>query len=79
MGRQPWIVAGVLPSTEGVSAGVSAGSVLTSLIIYTLVYGVLAVVEVGLLWKQIHKGLPDVEPIDTDDHQDEDAPLSFAY
>ena len=79
MGRQPWIVAGVLPSTEGVSAGVSAGSVLTSLIIYTLVYGVLAVVEVGLLWKQIHKGLPDVEPIDTDHHQDEDAPLSFAY
>ncbi len=77
MGRQPWLVAGVLPTTAGVSAGVSAGSVLTSTIVYTLVYGGLAVVEVSLFWKAIRKGLPDVAPVTND--EDEDAPLSFAY
>ncbi|AZZ40299.1 cytochrome ubiquinol oxidase subunit I [Acidipropionibacterium jensenii] len=77
MGRQPWIVAGVLPTTEAVSPGVSAASVFTSVAVYTLIYGALAVVEVGLFFKAIRKGLPDVTPATTD--KDEDAPLSFAY
>lgn len=76
-GRQPWIVAGVLPTMSAVSPGVSAGSVLFSTIVYTLVYGVLAVVEVSLMFKYIKKGLPDVAKADSD--QDEDAPLSYAY
>ena len=48
-----------------------------SLIGYTVVYGGLAVVEVGLLLKYIRLGLPHVEeiqPIETDDDV-----LSFAY
>ncbi|MCI1748639.1 MAG: cytochrome ubiquinol oxidase subunit I [Acidipropionibacterium sp.] len=79
MGRQPWIVAGVLPTTEGVSPGVSAASVLTSVIVYTLIYGILAIVEVGLFFKAVRKGLPDVAPTAHDHDEDEDAPLSFAY
>ncbi len=77
MGRQPWLVAGVLPTMAGVSPGVSAGEVLFSMITYTVVYGALAVVEVGLFWKYMKQGLPQVAPVEL--HQDEDAPLSFAY
>jgi cytochrome d ubiquinol oxidase subunit I len=42
-----------------------------------VIYGALAVVEVGLLMHYIKLGLPDVaEPVVL---TDEDAPLSFAY
>ena len=49
MGRQPWIVFGLLKTAAGVSPSVGAGMVLTSLIAYTLVYGVLMVVDIYLL------------------------------
>jgi cytochrome d ubiquinol oxidase subunit I len=49
MGRQPWIVFGLMQTRDGVSPTVGAGSVLASLITFTLLYGVLAVVEVYLL------------------------------
>ncbi|GAB3622803.1 cytochrome ubiquinol oxidase subunit I [Mariniluteicoccus endophyticus] len=77
MGRQPWIVFGVMPTSAGVSPGVSAGMVLFSLILFTLVYGALAVVEIGLLLKYIKLGLPEVEEPKV--LEDDDAPLSFAY
>ncbi|OYO25106.1 cytochrome ubiquinol oxidase subunit I [Enemella dayhoffiae] len=77
MGRQPWVVFGVMPTAAGVSPGVSPAMVLFSMIGFTLVYGALAVVEVGLFVKYIKLGLPEVsEPKVLDD---EDAPLSFAY
>ena len=77
MGRQPWIVTGVLPTASAVSPGVSAGSVLFSTIAYTVVYGALAVVELFLFLKTMRAGLPDVST--TDNAADGDAPLSFAY
>lgn len=77
MGRQPWIVAGVLPTSAAASPGVSAGAVLFSTIAYTVVYGALAVVEFSLFWKYMKAGLPQIAPARTS--QDEDAPLSFAY
>jgi cytochrome d ubiquinol oxidase subunit I len=47
------------------------------MVLYTVIYGALAVVEVGLLMHYIKLGLPDVsEPKVL---TDEDAPLSFAY
>lgn len=79
MGRQPWIVAGVMPAAAGVSPSVSATSVLISMIVYTLLYGVLAVIEVGLFLLYVKKGLPDDTDVVLDDHTDEDAPMSFAY
>ncbi len=57
MGRQPWIVYGQMKTAAGVSAN-SAGEVLASLIIYTLLYGGLAVIEAGLMLKYIKAGLP---------------------
>ncbi len=77
MGRQPWIVAGVVPTAMAVSPTVSSGEVLFSMVVYTLLYGALAVVELGLLKKYIKLGLPDVAPPTV--IEDEDAPLSFAY
>ena len=49
MGRQPWVVFGLMTTANAVSPGVSVGEVLTSLVTLTLLYAVLAVVEVGLM------------------------------
>lgn len=57
-GRQPWIVYGLQKTASGVSTVVSTGSVLTTLISFTLIYGVLAVADVYLLVKYIKLG-PD--------------------
>jgi cytochrome d ubiquinol oxidase subunit I len=77
MGRQPFLVTGVLTTASANSPGVSAFEVGTTMVLYTLIYGALAVVEVGLLRTYIKKGLPEVkEPTVL---TDEDAPLTFAY
>jgi len=54
--RQPWAVFGLFRTEDGVSAVVSAGSVLFTMIVFTLLYGVLAVIEVGLTLKVIKNG-----------------------
>lgn len=51
MGRQPWIVFGVLKTEDAISPNVPAGMVLASLIGFTLLYGVLMAVDVYLLAK----------------------------
>jgi cytochrome d ubiquinol oxidase subunit I len=78
MGRQPWTVFGVMTTAHSVSPGVGAGTVLTSLLAYTLVYAVLAVVEVGLLLKYVRAGADPV-PEDTGPTEGTDRPLAFAY
>jgi len=79
MGRQPWLVFGLMPTAAGVSPGTTLGEVALSLGIFTVVYAALAVIEVGLLITYIRKGLPDVTPRPETDEDDADAPLSFAY
>ena len=76
-GRQPWLVFGLLPTAAGVSPGTTVGEVLTSMTTFTVLYGVLAVIEVRLLLTSIRAGLPDVTPRTVD--EGEDAPLEFAY
>jgi cytochrome bd ubiquinol oxidase subunit I len=78
MGRQPWLVFGQLKTAAGVSPTVSAGDVLTSLIVFTVLYGALAIVELKLLLRTIRGGLPDVTPRPPVEDPD-DAPLAFAY
>ena len=51
MGRQPWIVFGLMRTEQGVSPTVSAGMVLFSVVAFTLVYGALMVADVYLLAK----------------------------
>jgi cytochrome d ubiquinol oxidase subunit I len=72
MGRQPWTVFGVFKTAQSVSPSVGAGSVATSLIVLTLLYGILAVVEVGLFVRYARQGAPSLE-------QEDDAVLAFAY
>jgi cytochrome d ubiquinol oxidase subunit I len=77
MGRQPWVVFGLMPTAAGVSPGTSLAEVAISLTSFTLLYGVLAVIEVRLLLRYIQAGLPELEP--APDPDDADAPLAFAY
>ena len=79
MGRQPWIVNGVLPTLQGLSPTMVVGSlpVWLTVVLYTVIYGVLAVVEVGLMLKYIKIGLPAQNL--TVSVKDEVEPLSFAY
>lgn len=88
MGRQPWIVFGLMPTAAGVSPGVSSVEVIISLTGFTLIYGILAVVEVKLLLRTIRAGLPELSERDTDRHPDsgvehdttdDDRELAFAY
>lgn len=81
MGRQPWAVYGLMTTQNAVSPGVSVTEALISIISLTLLYAVLAVVEIGLLWKFIKKGAdPFEEPPDPRLRgADDDQPLTFAY
>ncbi|MET0715405.1 MAG: cytochrome ubiquinol oxidase subunit I, partial [Mycetocola sp.] len=56
MGRQPWLVFGLLETEDGVSPGVTGLEVLISLTLFTLVYGSLAVVEFRLIKKAVQHG-----------------------
>jgi cytochrome d ubiquinol oxidase subunit I len=56
VGRQPWIVFGLMLVEEGVSPGVGAGLILFSLLAFTLIYGALMAVDVYLLLKYARKG-----------------------
>ncbi len=77
MARQPWIVFGLMQTSAGVSPGTSAFEVLLTVVVFTLLYGGLAVVEVGLLLRRIRAGLPEAHP--RDEGSDLDQPLTFAY
>jgi len=81
MGRQPWIVFGEQLTADGVSPLLTATDVWISLIGFTVVYGVLAVIEVGLLFKYIKAGAPDEIISDpyAGDSESEDKQLYFAY
>ncbi|TQJ49007.1 cytochrome ubiquinol oxidase subunit I [Phycicoccus sp. SLBN-51] len=79
IGRQPWIVFGLMATHTGVSPSVSAGEVITSMVVYTLLYGALAVVEVKLFLHYMRAGAPPHEEPVVPSEKDEDAELAFAY
>ena len=88
MGRQPWIV---VPNPTGdqmvrltVHQGISghgAGIVVFSLVTFTLIYGLLAVIWFWLIRRYVVEGPQehDSEPAPPAPPGDEAAPLSFAY
>lgn len=94
MGRQPWLVFGLLPTEAGVTPGSTTASVFTSLAAFTVLYAGLCVLWVWLLLKHARPGLPDVtaearwgagEPPPgqageaSGDDDEADRPLTFAY
>ncbi len=67
LGRQPWIVQGLQLTQNAVSPNVSAGSVLFSLIVFVLLYGVLMFADVYLLRKFAMAGPAEKTPAEPDD------------
>ena len=61
MGRQPWLVFGLLRTEDGVSPSTTGLEVLISLVAFTVVYGSLAVVEFRLILGAAQAG-PDDAP-----------------
>lgn len=55
VGRQPWAVEGVLPTFLGASS-LTVTHLWTTIVCFTLLYGALAVVEVGLILRAVKKG-----------------------
>jgi cytochrome d ubiquinol oxidase subunit I len=86
MGRQPWIVAPNptgdptirMLTKDGVST-VGPWTVATSLIVFTLLYGVLAIAWFGLIRRYAAAGAPPAEEPAHGSDDDADRPLSFAY
>ncbi|MFO7654915.1 MAG: cytochrome ubiquinol oxidase subunit I [Candidatus Krumholzibacteriia bacterium] len=56
VGRQPWVVYGIMRTADGVSDTVSASNVLVSLVLFTLIYVALLVVFLLLLDQKVRKG-----------------------
>jgi cytochrome d ubiquinol oxidase subunit I len=76
MGRQPWLVFSQLKTVNGVSPSVGDGTVLTSLVVFTVLYGLLALIEFGLMLRYARSSPPEAPgPGPSGDDQ----PLAFAY
>lgn len=56
VGRQPWIVYGLMKTSAGISSNLAAGQVIGSLVGFTLLYGGLGVLDFYLLTKIAAKG-----------------------
>jgi cytochrome d ubiquinol oxidase subunit I len=67
VGRQPWVVYGLLRTSDALSQAVTANQVLFSLILFTVVYALLFVLFIYLLNKKIQHG-------PYDEHRKEDIP-----
>jgi cytochrome d ubiquinol oxidase subunit I len=78
MGRQPWIVFGLMTTASGVSPIVTGFQVWVSMIGYTLLYAVLAVIEVGLIVRTVRQGPPEAVADPFVDRA-ADAPLTISY
>jgi len=81
MGRQPWVVFGLMTTRNGVSPGVSTTEAWISVLSLAGIYAVLMVVEVGLILRTVRAGAdPFEEPPDpSSGDSSEDRPLAFAY
>jgi cytochrome d ubiquinol oxidase subunit I len=82
MGRQPWSVYGVMKTASSVSPNVGATSMLISVIALTTLYGVLMVIEAGVMVRYVKAGPPseaDVLAPPGGDDADAEPSLTFAY
>lgn len=76
MGRQPWIVFGLMKTEAAVSPNVAGWQVALSLAAFTLIYGILAVVEFKLILKAAKEGPPEIE---TSGEDSDDSHLAIVY
>ena len=64
MGRQPWVVYGLLKTSDARSPLVGSGSIILTIVGYTLLYGALLIVGGRLFLREIAHG-PEREPADS--------------
>jgi cytochrome d ubiquinol oxidase subunit I len=70
VGRQPWIVYGLLRTSEGLSKVVNANQIMFSLILFTIIYALLFVLFLYLLNEKIQHGPEMVDSIQSEyEHQ----------
>ncbi len=62
VGRQPWIVYQVLKTADATSVVVSSGQVARSIVLFCLIYALLAALFVTLFTRIVHKGPPHDKP-----------------
>lgn len=62
MGRQPWVVYGLLKTSDAFSRAVSANHIVFSLVLFTLAYLVLLVLFLYLLTRKIQHGPEEAHP-----------------
>ena len=71
LGRQPWVVYGLLRTSNALSEAVSANQIIFSLIMFTVLYVILFALFVYLLNKKIKNGPDESEMIDQRTRQKE--------
>jgi cytochrome d ubiquinol oxidase subunit I len=55
MGRQPWIIQDLMPVSEAVSQ-IGSGSVITTFILFAILFTLLLIAEISIMIKQIKLG-----------------------
>lgn len=63
VGRQPWIVYGLLKTTDAISRSLSAGQVMTSIIMFAVIYLLLFAVWVYVLNSKIQHGPEEIDQL----------------
>lgn len=66
VGRQPWIVYGLLRTTDAISKSVSANEIIFSLILFGLIYALLLALFIFLLDRKIKAGPEHAEEIESE-------------
>ena len=77
MGRQPWVVNGLMKTADGVSP-IGTGYIGTSLLGFTALYSVLAIVEISLMFTLARRG-PAPLPDATTTSDEADRPAALVY
>jgi cytochrome d ubiquinol oxidase subunit I len=78
IGRQPWIVFGLMWTAMGVSPTTTQLEALITVVGFTLLYGVLAIVMLGLVVRRVRSGLPDATSDRGFEHEP-DAGMALGY
>jgi cytochrome d ubiquinol oxidase subunit I len=75
MGRQPWVVYGLLRTSDALSKSVRANQVMFSLILFTFIYTVLFALFIYLLNKKIQHGFEETPADDISTHSISENPI----
>lgn len=75
MGRQPWVVYGLLRTSDALSKSVQANQVIFSLLLFTFIYTVLFALFIYLLNKKIRHGLDEIKVEEFPEHSKRNNPL----